>query len=175
MSRAKVIGGRHARRGSNDAIRHVTRKRLNNRIEGDHAVPRHRLRPMRGLQGLSSATATLNRVETFRAIRRGDLHARDTGVLNAMRLVPNLFEDAEKAAWLQGSICHYARQANQCNGIKKIRVAGHQPHLSSYEASKHREEEDDVRGHFPPELSHYQLLEELLHVLLLLIVEGSRF
>jgi len=58
-SYGKVIGKWNARLGPDDAIRHVTRKHENNRIEGDHAVLKHRLRVMRGLQGLSSARATL--------------------------------------------------------------------------------------------------------------------
>ena len=98
MSRAKVIGGWNARLGFDDAIRHVTRKHLTTRIEGDHAVLRHRLPPMRGLQGMSSAKATLKGVETFRAIRRGDFDRCEIRVPNEIRFVQNLLEDAKKAA-----------------------------------------------------------------------------
>lgn len=97
-SYARVIGEWNGRLGPDDAIRHITRKHLNIRIEGDHAVLKHRLRLMRGLQGLASAKAMLKGIETFRAIRRGDFDLYETGVLNAIRFVRNLFEDARKAA-----------------------------------------------------------------------------
>ena len=45
---ATVIGEIHERLGPEDAIRHVTGKHLNNRIESDHAALMRLLRPMRG-------------------------------------------------------------------------------------------------------------------------------
>ena len=97
-SYGKVIGEWNARLGPDDTIRHITRKHENNRIEGDHAVLKHRLRAMRGLQGLSTAKATLKGIETFRAIRRADFHDCEPGVLNEIRFVRNLFNDTKKAA-----------------------------------------------------------------------------
>lgn len=44
----KVIAEINDRIGPEDAVRHVTRKHLNNRIESDHAAPKRLLRPMRG-------------------------------------------------------------------------------------------------------------------------------
>ncbi|QRF66587.1 DDE-type integrase/transposase/recombinase [Ponticoccus alexandrii] len=96
-SYGKVIGEWRARLDPYDAIRHVTRKHLNNRIEGDHAVLKHSLRPMRGLQGPSFAKAALKGIETFRAIRRGDFVRCDTGVMNEIRFVRNLFDDPQRA------------------------------------------------------------------------------
>ena len=97
-SYARVIGEWNARLGPDDAIRHITRKHANNRIEGDHAILKHRLRPMRGLQSLSTAKATLKGVETFRAIRRADFDACEAGVLNEIRFVRSLFDEGEVAA-----------------------------------------------------------------------------
>ncbi len=44
------------------AIRHVTRKHLNNRIESNHAALKRLLLPMRGFRDLSSAKATLDAI-----------------------------------------------------------------------------------------------------------------
>ena len=97
-SYGKVIGEWTARLGPDDAIRYVTRKHEVNRIEGDHAVLKHRLRPMRGLQGLSTAKAMLEDVETFRAIRRTHFEGCEPGVLAEVRCVRNLLDDNDKAA-----------------------------------------------------------------------------
>ena len=97
-SYAKITGEWNARSGPTDAIRHVARKHLNNRIEGDHAVLKHRLTPMRGLQSLSTAKATLKGVETFRAIRNGHFAGCERGVANEIAFVRNLFSDAKEAA-----------------------------------------------------------------------------
>ncbi|WP_043920290.1 IS6 family transposase [Jannaschia aquimarina] len=97
-SYAKIIGEWNVRSGPTDAIRHVTRKHLNNRIESDHAVLQHRLTPMRGLQSLRTAKATLKGVETFRAIRNGHFAGCERGVANEIVFVRNLFSDAKEAA-----------------------------------------------------------------------------
>ncbi|GFE67287.1 IS6 family transposase [Litoreibacter roseus] len=94
----KVIGEWNARSGPDDAIRHVTRKHLNNRIEGDHAVLKHRLTPMRGFHSLGSAKAVLKGVETFRATRRGHFAGCERGVANEIAFVWNLFVDGKKTA-----------------------------------------------------------------------------
>ncbi len=60
-SYAKAIGEWNACSGPENASRHVIGKYLNNRIEGDLAVLKHRLTPMRGLHSLSSAKGTLTR------------------------------------------------------------------------------------------------------------------
>ncbi|MFQ6554321.1 DDE-type integrase/transposase/recombinase [Aestuariibius insulae] len=88
----------HARSGPADAIRHVTRTHLNDRVEGDHAVLKHRPAPMYGLQSLRTAKATLKGVETFRAIRTGHFAGCERRVANEIAFVPNLFSDAKEAA-----------------------------------------------------------------------------
>lgn len=97
-SYGKVISEWNARLGPDDAIRHVRWKHENNRIEDDHAVLKHRRRPMRGLQGLASAKATLKSIETFRAIRRAAFDGCEPGVLTEIRFVQKLFEDGRKVA-----------------------------------------------------------------------------
>lgn len=95
-SYAKIIGEWNARSGPEDTIRHITRKHLNNRIEGDHAVLKHRLVPMRGLQSLTTAKAMLKGVETFRAIRNGHFAGCERGVANEIAFVRNLFSEAKQ-------------------------------------------------------------------------------
>lgn len=48
-SYAKVIGENNDQHGPENAIRHIDRKYINNRIESDHAALKQRLRPMRGV------------------------------------------------------------------------------------------------------------------------------
>ncbi len=81
---AKVIAKINDRLGPEDAIRHVTRKHLNNRIESDHSALKRLLRPMRSFRDISSGKATLKGIETCRAIRKADEIAFDA----------NLFQDA---------------------------------------------------------------------------------
>ena len=82
---AKVIDEISERLWPEDAIRHVTGKHLNNRIESDHAALMRLLRPMRGFRDLSSAKATFKGIESFRAAR---------GVAQDIAFVPNLFKVA---------------------------------------------------------------------------------
>ena len=93
-SYAKVIGEINGQRGPENAIRHIDRKYLNNRIESDHAALKHRLRPMRGLQTLAGAKAALAGIETFRTIRKGQFENCETGVINEIDFVANLFPAA---------------------------------------------------------------------------------
>lgn len=79
-----------------DPARH--RKHQNNRIEEDHSILTHRLRPMRCLQGLSSTKVTLKRIETVRATRRAGFEACEQGVLNETQSVRELFDDERTAA-----------------------------------------------------------------------------
>lgn len=97
-SNARVMGGWGAS-GPDDAIRHITRKQAGNRVEGDHALLKQRLRPMRGLQSLSTAYAKLKGIETFREVPRADFEACEAGVLNQIRFVQSLFDEGEAAAW----------------------------------------------------------------------------
>ncbi|MEM6741554.1 MAG: DDE-type integrase/transposase/recombinase, partial [Pseudomonadota bacterium] len=97
-SYAKVVAEWNPRSGLEDAIRHITRRHLNNRIEGDHAVLKHRLSPMRGLQSLSTAKAALKGVETFRAIRNRNFAGCERGVANEIAFVRNLLSEAKQAA-----------------------------------------------------------------------------
>ncbi len=90
---AKVIGEINARIGPEDAIRHVDRKYLNNRIESDHASLKQRLRPMRGFQTLVGAKAALAGFETFRTIRKGQFENCEIGVANEIDFVAELFPE----------------------------------------------------------------------------------
>ncbi|QYZ72208.1 IS6 family transposase [Neotabrizicola shimadae] len=91
---AKVIAEINDRLGPEDAIRHLTRKHLNNRIESDHAALKRLLRPMRGFRDLASAKATLKGIETFRAIRKAEFEAATKGVANEIAFTADLFQDA---------------------------------------------------------------------------------
>ncbi|MEZ5753386.1 MAG: IS6 family transposase [Paracoccaceae bacterium] len=90
----KVISEINECLGPEDAIRHVTRKHLNNRIESDHAALKRLLRPMRGFRSLSSAKATLMGIETFRAIRKAEFDGATRSVAHEIEFVTNLFRDA---------------------------------------------------------------------------------
>ena len=90
----KVIAEINDRVGPDDAIRHVIRKHLNNRIESDHAALKRLLRPMRGFRDLASAKATLKGIETFRAIRKAEFEGATKGVANEIAFVQNLFKIA---------------------------------------------------------------------------------
>ena len=90
----KVIAEINDRLGPEDAVRHVTRKHLNNRIESDHAALKRLLRPMRGFRDLASAKATLKGIETFRAIRKAEFDGATKGVANEIAFVENLFKIA---------------------------------------------------------------------------------
>jgi IS6 family transposase len=68
---AKVIKELNLFCGPDDAIRHVDRKHLNNRIEGDHGALKQLLRPKRGFRSLTAAKNTLKGIETLRAIKKG--------------------------------------------------------------------------------------------------------
>lgn len=91
---AKVIGEINAWLGPEDAIRHVDRKYLNNRIESDHAALKQRLRPVRGFQTMAGAKAALAGIETFRTIRKGQFENCTTGVTNEIDFVAKLFLEA---------------------------------------------------------------------------------
>lgn len=68
--------------GPEDAIRHITRKHLNNRIESDYAARKRMLRPMRRFRDLASAKGTLNGIKTFRAIRKAEFEDATKGAAN---------------------------------------------------------------------------------------------
>lgn len=93
-SYAKVNGEMNAQLGPEDAIRHVDRKYLNNRIESDHAALKQRLRPMRGFQTLAGAKAALAGIETFRTIRKGQFENCEIGGANEIDFVAKLFPKA---------------------------------------------------------------------------------
>lgn len=93
-SYAKVIREINARLGPEDAIRHVEREYLNNRIESDHAALKQRLQPMRGFRTLARAKAALAGIETFRTIRKGQFENCKTGVANEIAFVADLFPGA---------------------------------------------------------------------------------
>ena len=59
--------------GSSRRIRVYRSKYLNNIVEQDHRAIKRRIRPMMGFKTLSSATATLDGIETAHMIRKGQL------------------------------------------------------------------------------------------------------
>jgi len=59
--------------GSDRRIRVYRSKYLNNIVEQDHRAIKRRIRPMMGFKALSSATATLDGIETANMIRKGQL------------------------------------------------------------------------------------------------------
>jgi IS6 family transposase len=91
---AKVIRDMNARNGPEDAIIHIDRKHLNNNIEGDHGGLKQILKPKRSFQKLTSAKNTLKGIETHRAIKKGHFSGNETGVLNEIAFVENLFPTA---------------------------------------------------------------------------------
>lgn len=93
-SYAKVIGEINGRLGPDCAIRHVTRKHLNKRIESDHAALKQRLRPMRGFHALAGAKAALVGIETFRTMRKGQFENCKPSIANEIQFVEALFKDA---------------------------------------------------------------------------------
>lgn len=86
-SYAKVIGEINGQLGSEDVIRHVDRKYLNNRIESDHAALKQRLRTVRGFRTMAGAKAALAGIETFRTIRMGQFENRKIAVANKVAFV----------------------------------------------------------------------------------------
>ena len=86
-----MIGEIIGRLGPENAIRHIDRRYLNNRIESDHVALKQRLRPMRGFQTLAGAKAALAGIETFRTIRKGQFETSKVGVINEIAFTVNLF------------------------------------------------------------------------------------
>ena len=91
---SKVIDEIHERLWPVDAVRHVTGKHLNNRIESDHAALKWLLGPMRGFRDLSSAKATLKGLEAFRATRKVELDGATRGVAQDIAFLADLIQDA---------------------------------------------------------------------------------
>ncbi len=94
QSYSKFIKEMNWGRGPDDAILHVDRKYLNNRIEGDHGDLKQLHRPKRGFRQLSAAKNTLKGIETHRAIKKGRFANKELGVLNEVAFVAGLFHDA---------------------------------------------------------------------------------
>ncbi len=93
-SYAKVIKEMNFGCGPDDEIRHVDRKHLNNRIEGDHGALKPLLKPKRGFRSLTSAKNTLKGIETLRAIKKGHFENNEPGVRNEIAFVADLFKRA---------------------------------------------------------------------------------
>lgn len=93
-SYAKVIREMNFGNGPNDAIIHVDRKHLNNRIEGDQGALKQLLRPKRGFRQLTAAKNTLKGIETHCAIKKGHFANNEPGVLNEVAFVAKLFTKA---------------------------------------------------------------------------------
>ena len=87
----KVLTELNRHRDPSDQIRHIDRKYLNNRIEGDHSALKKRLNPMRGFKTLRSAKATLQGIETIRTIKNNHIHQRKSGPIGEIEHLHNLF------------------------------------------------------------------------------------
>ncbi len=72
-------------------VEHRTSKYLNNVIEADHGALKRVIRPTRGFQRMTTASATLRGFEVMRMIRRGHCMLTVTGVTGKIRLVNQLF------------------------------------------------------------------------------------
>lgn len=77
-----------------DSIRHIDRKRRNNRIESDHAAMKRLLGYRQSFRSLRSAKATLSGIETIRTIKRDHIHYKQPGVLGEIQFVSKLFATA---------------------------------------------------------------------------------
>jgi len=87
----KVLTEFNRRRDPGDQIRHIARKYLNNRIEGDHSVLKQRLTPMRGFKTLRSAKTTLKGIETIRILRNNHMRYRKLGPKGEIEHLHSLF------------------------------------------------------------------------------------
>ncbi|MEP0471128.1 MAG: DDE-type integrase/transposase/recombinase [Roseobacter sp.] len=91
---ATVIREMNFGNGPDDAIIHVNRQPLNNRIEGDHGALKQLLKPKRGGRRLTAAETTLKGIETHGTIKKGHFANNEPGVLNEIAFVENLFTTA---------------------------------------------------------------------------------
>ncbi|MGF9760151.1 IS6 family transposase [Microvirga sp. 0TCS3.31] len=72
-------------------VQHRTSKYLNNIIEADHGALKRVIRPTRGFQTMTTASATLRGFEIMRMIRRGHCIQRECRATGEIRLVNQLF------------------------------------------------------------------------------------
>jgi len=70
---------------------HIDEKGCNNRIESDHAALKRIVNPAKGYKTLRTAKATLQGIESFRTIKRGDIHEPTLIAAGEVRLVNELF------------------------------------------------------------------------------------
>lgn len=70
-----------------DYITHIDRKYLNNRAESDHAALKRLLGYRQRFRSLRSAKATLQGMETIRAIKNGHANAKQPGVKGEIAFV----------------------------------------------------------------------------------------
>ncbi|MCF6305290.1 MAG: transposase [Rhodobacteraceae bacterium] len=87
----KVLAEINRYRDPSDQIRHIDRKYLNNRIEGDHSVLKQRLNSMRGFKSLRSAKAALKGIEAIRTIKNNHIHYRNSGPRGELEHLHKLF------------------------------------------------------------------------------------
>ena len=87
-SYAKVIGEIKGRAGSENAIRNIDRRYLNNRNENDPAALEKRLRPMRRFRTLAGAKAALADIETFRPFEKDNSKTVKPGQSTRLPLSP---------------------------------------------------------------------------------------
>lgn len=72
------------------SVEHLTSKYLNV-IEADHGALKRAIQPTRGVQGITTAYATLKGFEVMRMIRREHYIMREVGAKGEIRLVNQLF------------------------------------------------------------------------------------
>lgn len=93
-------------------IRHIDGKYRNNRIESDRASLKKALGPMRGFRRLSSAKATLKRIEAIRTIIRGGVYDKSSGVRGEIQFIEDLFPTQ---AWAGNSQLRTCASWGQCD------------------------------------------------------------
>jgi len=75
----------------NKPVAHICNKGDNNRIESDHAALKRIVAPAKGYQKLHTAKATLQGIEAFRTIKRGDIDESLLDASGEVRLVNEMF------------------------------------------------------------------------------------
>jgi transposase, IS6 family len=91
QSYAKVSAEINLRFGPENAIRQVTRKYLNNRIESDHAALKCLTGPRKGFRRLASAKATIAGIGAMRTIKKPQTLNAETGLVAEGSCVQSLF------------------------------------------------------------------------------------
>ena len=75
-------------------VEHINYKGSNNLIESDHATLKRIINPAKGFQTLRTAKPTIQAIEAFRTIKRGDLREQPSNAAAEIRLMKTLFNIA---------------------------------------------------------------------------------